>query len=509
MKGEFTEEFILMGLQINTNVTALGALYNLTNVSNAVSSSIEKLSSGLRINQAADDPSGLIISESLRAQIDGLNQAISNSQDATNLIKTSEGALTQVNSLLRNIRQLSIHAANTGVNDQTAVQADQSQISSAIASIERIAEQTQFGTKHLLDGSSGISSAVVDTKNIAGINIGGAFNNLVTQTGTVNITVNNAASRAQVTGAGVATYASINASISTVNGLTTGNGGTVVLNGQSIVVSGSDTVQTLINKINNLASTTGVSADFTSGNGSGSIVLTQQNYGSNYTINESESSPLLTGSGAPTLVAGANATVTVVASALVNGAVTSTVATFVGGRSSTDSGLRVTDTYGNSVLLTEAGNDTNVQDQTVGQVTSGSLQFQIGGNADQTVTASLGNVRTSNLGNTTVTGLNLSLIDVTTSSGANSAIKVVDEAISQVTNLRATLGAFQANTLSSTISYLGVGVQNLSASESQIRDTNVAKEVVNLTKNQIIQQAATSVLAQANQAPQQILKLLQ
>ena len=208
-----------MSFNINTNVTALNSLRNLNNVANNVSSSIEKLSSGLRINRAADDPAGLIISESLRAQIDGLNQAVSNSQDATNLIKTTEGALTEVNTLLRNVRQLAVHAANTGVNDQIATQADQTQITSAIASIQRIAEQTQFGTKHLLDGSSGISAAVVDTKNIAGINIGGVFNSLATQNGTVNITVNGVATRAQVSGANLATYASINASISTVNGL--------------------------------------------------------------------------------------------------------------------------------------------------------------------------------------------------------------------------------------------------------------------------------------------------
>ncbi len=194
-----------------------------------------------------------------------------------------------MNSLLRNVRQLAVHAANTGVNDQVAVQADQTQISSAIASIQRIAEQTQFGTKHLLDGSSGIAANVVDTKNIAGISIGGVFNNLTTQSGTVNVVVNSVATRAQVSGTALATYASVNASISTVNGLKTGSGGTVVLNGQTISVSGSDTVQTLINKINNLAGTTGVSADFTSGNGSGAIVLTQQNYGSNFAINESES----------------------------------------------------------------------------------------------------------------------------------------------------------------------------------------------------------------------------
>jgi len=494
-----------MGLQINTNVSALGALHNLQNVSNAVSSSIEKLSTGLRINHAADDPAGLIISESLRAQIDGLNQAISNSQDASNVIKTAEGGLTEINSLLRSIRQLAIHAANTGVNDQLATQADQSQIASALDSIERIAEQSQYGSKHLLDGSAGISASVVDTKTISGIYIGGVFGGVATQNGTVNITVNNAATRAQ--SVGTVTYASVNASVSLANGGTTGAGGTVVLNGQSISVSGSDTVQTLINKINNVAGATGVSAAFTFGNGSGSIVLSQQNYGANFKINEAESSALINGTSG-TQVAGLNATVTVVASGLVNGAVTAVVATFVGGRASTDTGLRVTDTYGNSILLTEAGNSTNTSNDTASTVTSGALQFQVGANADQTVHTSLGNVRTTNLGTTSVAGLNLSLVDVTTATGANNALKIVDEAISQVSQLRASMGAFQKNTLESSVRYLGIAVENLSASESQIRDTNVASEVMNLTKNQIIQQAATSMLAQANAAPQQVLSLL-
>src|SRR5579871_4553477 len=189
-----------MGLQINTNVTALDALRNLTNVSANVASSIQKLSSGLRINQAADDPAGLIISQSLQAQINGTNQAISNAQDATNVIKTADGALSEVNSLLANIRQLAVHASNTGVNDQVAVQADQTQIASAIASIDRIATQTQFGAKHLLDGTSGTTASVVNTTNISGINIGGTFGGVAAQNGTVNIAINNVATRAQVSG---------------------------------------------------------------------------------------------------------------------------------------------------------------------------------------------------------------------------------------------------------------------------------------------------------------------
>ena len=494
-----------MGLQINTNITALDALRNLTNVTSAIGSSIQKLSSGLQINQAADNPSGLIISNGLQAQVDGINQAISNSQDATNLIKTADGALSEVNSLLDNIRQLSVHAANTGVNDQLATQADQSQISSDISSVERIATQTQFGNKNLLDGSAGISASVVNTNDISGVYFGGTYNNYSTQGGNVSITVNNPATRAQIVG--TVTYASINASLSTANGTNIGAGGSIVINGQTVNVTGSNSVQSLINDVNNISSTTGVSAQFTFGNGSGSVALIQQNYGGNFSINEHETSGMLAGT-AGTNSVGLNATVTVSAFALVNGVSTTVISTFIGGRSSTDSGMNVTDAYGNSILLSEGGNTTATASVNVASISAGSLQFQIGANAGQYVTASLGNIRTSNLGNTVFAGQNLSTIDVTSGQGATNAITIAEQAIQQVSTLRANLGAFQANTLQATVNYLGVSVENLSASESQIRDTNVAAEVVNLTKNQIIQQAATAMLAQANLAPQQVLKLL-
>jgi flagellin len=493
-------------LRINTNVTAYNALRNLGQTSAAVSTSIERLSSGLRINRASDDPAGLIISEGLRAQVDGLNQAISNAQDANNVIKTAEGALTEVNSLLRSVRQLAVHAANTGVNDVNAVQADQTQIKSAIESIDRIASQTQFGAKKLLDGTSGISASVIDTSRVGGIYIGGTYGGVATQDGTVAISVNNAATRATATG--TATYASVNATIATANGGSSGSGGTIVLNGQSITVSGSDTVQTLIDKINNVAGTTGVSANFSAANGSGTIVLTQRNYGSNFKIVASESASLFTTGASGTNVSGLNATVTVTAWGNVNGAVTTVVSTWSGGRGAGDSGLRVTDTYGNSILLSELGNSTATSNQDVARVTAGALQFQVGANAGQSVSISLGNISTNNLGNTAVTGATLKSVDVTTSTGADNALKILDEAISQVSVLRAQLGAFQKNTLEATTRFLGVGVENLSSSESQIRDTDVAKEVVSLTKNQILQQAGTSALAQANAAPQSVLSLL-
>ncbi|MCL6475220.1 MAG: flagellin, partial [Firmicutes bacterium] len=135
-----------MSLRINTNITAMNALRGLGQTTEAFARSIERLSSGMRINRGADDPAGLIISENLRAQMVGMSQAVSNAQDAANLLKTAEGGLDEIHNLLRTMRQLAVHASNTGVNDQTALQADQTQIRSALESLNRIAEQTQFGT---------------------------------------------------------------------------------------------------------------------------------------------------------------------------------------------------------------------------------------------------------------------------------------------------------------------------------------------------------------------------
>ena len=143
-----------MSLRINLNAAALNAQRQLQNTDNALASSIEKLSSGYKINRAADNPSGLAISEGLRAQISGIGQAISNSNDAVNMIKTAEGALTEVHSLLRSMRDLAVHASQTGTNDADALAADQTQVDEALAALDRISTNTAFGSKKLLDGTA-------------------------------------------------------------------------------------------------------------------------------------------------------------------------------------------------------------------------------------------------------------------------------------------------------------------------------------------------------------------
>lgn len=159
-----------MALRINHNITALDAWRNLTNTTRKMSNTMEKLSSGFRINRAADDPAGLVISEQFRAQIAGLNRAIQNSEGSISMIQTAEGALNEINNLLVNMRELAIHAANEGFNDMNQLVADQSEITNAIRTIDRIATNTQFGTKKLLDGSTA-NVAVITTSNTSKVTL--------------------------------------------------------------------------------------------------------------------------------------------------------------------------------------------------------------------------------------------------------------------------------------------------------------------------------------------------
>jgi flagellin len=496
-----------MSLRINTNMSALNALRNVERASDGFGRSIEKLASGLRINRGADDPAGLIRSEDLRAQIAGLEQAIANSQDATNLIKTAEGALEEVHNLLRSMRQLAVASGNTGTNDQTALQANQNQIRSAIESINRIAAQTQFGTKKLLDGTAGLSAVVTDARRIGGMFFGGsvvgtdsAGGTIVREyalgSGVITIDVTTAAERAVVNG--TRAYTGAGAIIQT--------SGTVVINGVSFSVqAGTTTLQSFVDQINSQSSVTGVVAELFVNNNNTFVRLRSTEYGENFSVNLNDQQQILLNGATSASATGVNAEAVVTLSTIDGGEV---FVTFTGGVSRGDSGLRLTDAKGNVILLNEAGNDVAINDAVVGRTTTGQLQFQIGANAGQVARFSINNMRSDKLGTGVVADKSLADIDVTKTGGAEEALKIIDAAIQQVSKLRGDMGAFQKNVLESNMRSLAVAKENLTATESAIRDTNFAEEISRFTKFQILQQAGMSVLGQANFAPQAVLQLI-
>jgi flagellin len=446
-----------------------------------MSKSIERLSSGFRVNRASDDPAGLVISEKLRAQIGGLGQAISNSQDAVNVVRTAEAALTEVHSILRSMRDLAVHASNTGATDEASRAADQAQIESAIDTLNRISESTQFGTRQLLDGSSGVNATISNSK------IDSVVAGKDAPMGFVDMEITQAASKAALTTSNTASY--------TATSDVVDDGGIITINGTSISVEDTDTVQVVIDKIN--ASGSGVTASFDTDH----MVLTQNEFGADYKVDYNESTSIFNGATA-TSVSGTNVEADI--SYTIDGAAVT--------ESVVGSGKQLKTTHDMIITVTDDAAASAATEENAIYVKNDSLKFQVGAFAGQNAEVSIQSTAANNLG-ITASGLNnkawtVADIDVTTFEGAQDAMKLLDAAISEVSERRSDLGAFQKNILESNINSLSVAKENIAASESSIRDTDMASEMVTFTKNQILMQAGTSMLSQANQMPQNLLSLL-
>lgn len=475
---------------MNTNLAAMQTLYNLNNTNTSLQTSIQRLSTGMRINSAADDPSGLIISQKFQAQLSGISTALTNTQNAVNMMNTADGALGQISTLLQSAYSLAVDAANSGVNSTDQNAADNSQLQAIAASITRIASTTQFGTKYLLNGAAGVSTAITNAADISSINIGGTWNATpLSAGGAVLLTVTAAATQAVSTL--TATFATAGSAVA--------NAGQFTVNGVTFTATASDTAATLVNELNQATGQTGVTASYDAA--SKHIVLTSTGYGSEYKINVADANGVvLTAAGSLAQSSGTDATATM----SVNGGAS---VNFTGGLNG-GNGLTLTDSDGNTVTLTSAGNSTGVTGATVGQVTVGSAQFQVGGNAGQTVSFSLGNFAASQLGTGVAAGQNMTTINLLTGSSASTAMQVITQAISQVATSRGQLGAFEQDTLQSNASVLGTAQTNLTAANSAILDVNVAQEMTQYTQLQVLEQAGMSVLAQANANSQNILSLI-
>jgi flagellin len=490
-----------MSTRINTNTTAFEAARNLSLNSDAVSKNIQRLSSGLRINSAADDAAGLVISESLRAQSAGLQQATRNTNDAINVVKTAEGALNEVASLLVNVRQLVVHAANVGANDPTALKADQDAIAQAVSSINRIAGNTQFNNKNLLDGSASSASAAFTGGTATVGAASGKTLAIVSQAagyGATAIASGNVTSTAATADTSTATFAGTAPGAGSFGGSFTVEGKAVTLNG---------TTNTLAQVATAIQQQTGLNYAVTQA--AGVVTFTNQvagKSGGTSTFANLTSSTAGVGAETDGQTAGTAGSLTV------NGQASDTVSADGKTFSFTTGALKGLSLSTSSALGGPLGTFSATADKAVaGQ----DLQFQIGANAFQSTTISIGSTKANAIGNSggfnlgdLAAGGALNVADPT-GAGQQNALKVVDQAIADISGTREKLGAVQSNVLESNVRRLGTAQQNTDASVSTIRDTDLSSEIVNFTKNQILVQAGTSALAQANQAPQAILKLLQ
>lgn len=479
----------MSAFSVNTNTLAMTSLRILGNTGNQFATSMTKLSTGLRINNAGDDPAGLIVSESFRAQISGLDQAIRNNQDATNYSKTAEAALEEVNRLLRDARTLSVASSNSGTLDEAQRQANQNQIQSIIQSITRISQSTAFGTKKLLDGSSGTQAISTSAANVADMSFSGVFNgSAVTQNSSVNVNVTTAAERALV--ATDKTYAATT---------TTVPAGTFTINGVSFNTTSSDTIESVVARINQASIQTGVTATWAPGQ---AVTLTSTQYGSAAAVGLVDAAGILQTTAGATTDTGVDAIADVTIDT--NGAAAGGLATVT---FNSGSGLSLRDNYGNAINLTENGNLAGAPGNW-GQITAGNATFQIGGNAGETTSLSLGNFAATELGKGVVSGQSLADLNLLTAAGCSEAMQIVDKAIQDVSTARGRVGNFMRNVLESNVRSLAIQRENLASSESSIRDVDVANEMTNFTKLQILQQSGLAMLSQANAAPQSVLALL-
>jgi flagellin len=391
-----------MGLSVNTNIAALNAYRNLSNTQSSLSSSLEKLSSGLRINRAADDAAGLSISEGLRSQISGTQQAVRNAQDGISVVQTAEGALTETHSILQRMRTLSVQGANDGGLSSDAKQSIQSEMNELTKELDRISSTTQFNGSNLLDGSYS-SSFQVGANTSADDKISVTIGNMgAVALGVSGIDVTSAASNAK-TGTITTNAAVGTAGVLTVDAATDFSTTPTVAMYQDL--NGTVTV------------------------GSKSFDLTSVDY-----------TGVTTAAGA--LTALQNAADTALGTGVVTVAATATGLTFTG-------------------------------------------------KATAATTAEAADMQPT----------------FAQASGATEAINLIDSAITSVSNQRSSLGALQ-NRFDHTINNLNVANENLTASESRIRDTDMASEMVQFTRSQILSQAGTAMLAQAKSLPQSVLQLL-
>ena len=467
--------------RINTNISSLQAMHTLGRNQTDLNTRLQRLSTGLKINTGKDAPAGLIASETLRSEINGINQAIDNSSRAGNVINTAEGALSEVSALLLEVQSLTNEAANTGALSQQEIQANQLQVDAILNSINRIANTTQFNGVKLLNGSLDYTTSGVDTAAIDIIQVNAAK---LPDNGSINITVQVTTS-AQV---GTLTFTASGIGAAPTSIEIAGNTGSEQL---SFAASAHNSAIAVA--INQLKESTGVSAAVVAG---GQLALYSTQFGSKQFV----SVKTLAGAFMDGKDFGQNAAVSINGSqAEVDGLVASVRTGELDATLTLDRNFAQTTTPPNS--------------QTNFLITGGGAKFQLGSevNRQGQVHIGINAMSTAKLGNDVV-GYMASL----SSGGANSLVggntiqaqKVLTAAIRQVATLRGRLGALQKDVLETNVNSLSVALENVTASESAIRDADFASETAALTRAQILVQANTSVLSQANSSPQSVLSLL-
>jgi len=478
-------------------MSAVNTHRSVLNNTNAQQKTMEKLSSGLKINRAADAPAQLQISENLRAQAAGLHQAIDNSEMGVSLMQTAEGALEEVSRALVQARQLAVHAGNEGVNDPNMMLADQREINNILEQVNRVATSTQYGHNYLLDGSRA-GNGVTTGANLEFVEGGTEAHS--SSVGGYDIKINNAATRATHSGTVGLTKGLIDAG----EQITISEGGRTV----NFLTQKGKTVEQTLNDLETAINDAGLKIDlmrpFPPATDSGApqpITLRHKEFGSEHTFNAASNT------------AGLVSSVSNIDELVANG---TDVSGEINGEQASGRGQILTGDIGadtvEGIKIRYTGETTPIGGN-AGTVTfsQNSLTFQVGAEANQFSEYSLGSIKTNDLGRGEENGSNfdsLAQISVLNSEQAQDAIRVIDKAIQEVNSSRGEMGAFQKNNLESNLNYLRIAHENSVSSDSVVRDADMAEEMANFTRAQIMMEASTAMLAQANQSSMAVMKLL-
>jgi len=470
---------------INTNIASLNAQRNMNKSQDALGVSLQRLSTGLRINSAKDDAAGLAIAERFTTQIRGINQAVRNANDGISLAQTAEGALGEITNNLQRIRELAVQSANA-TNSSSDRAALQTEVSQLISEVDRVAQQSKFNGVALLDGSFASKQFQV-----------GADAN---QT----ITINSIAS-ARTSALG-ASYSATSVSTADVNTTAT-NGSNVAINGVSVIASSSDGVSFAGGTYSALAKVQAINASGIA-NVTASVIATDTTAGADVTDAALADNDLVINGVNIGVVAAAGSVdstgAAIIAKINTHSAATGVVASY----DTTNDDITLTASDGRNITVTATGAGTTASGFATGTNTAtGRISLTSTGTAGLTVTGTGAIIGSPADASATQTGTAVSQLDISTVNGANTAMNSIDAALTSVNNSRASLGAFQ-NRFSSVVANLQTTSENLSASRSRIQDADFAAETASMTKSQVLQQAGVAILAQANALPQNVLSLL-
>lgn len=491
-------------MKINHNMSAMVANKRLLQSESSLSKSVERLSTGLRINRASDDAAGMAIASKMRTQIKGLNQASRNSSDGISVLETADGALNEVHAMLQRMRELSVQAAN-GTNTPDDLKAIQAEIASLREEIDRVSRDTEFNTKNLLDGTLD-QRVYPDNRGITRVDISSAVN---PDTYAIQVTAD--AEHAVIEGG---------ATLSETDVVPAGASGKVVINGSEAEIQEGDSLETVYQKLRDAAelgeANLLIVEDLTVRDGlpenegyipgsiadGGNLVFISAEYGNNTELNIKCDNPDLAS------FLGISSDRTAEGKDVEVGFATTTTGTPpVEERIGFGTQATIL-TEGNTVTITDRSGfemKFQVEPGTEGEVNIevanlGPMTLQIGANENQTM-----DVRIREISSKT---LYIDKVNVCTVTGADRAITKFDEAIAKVSEVRSSIGAYQ-NRLDYTVASLDGTEENMTQALSRIEDVDMAEEMTEYTKDNILTQAATSVLAQANDLPQQVLQLLQ